>query len=150
VVKPILCAVLLLASPLLQAAMEIDFQFSVDDGCTVVSPEIRLFEVPPETRSLDITMDDQEAGGYHTAHQAVAYAGGNVVERGAIAPFAGPCPGGRIAPGRQTLHFQFVVIALDADGKELDRAAAIRPFNRAWRTEGMIRRNNRRLLANPQ
>ncbi len=86
------------------------------------SPPFTLSHVPQGTKTLRFTMVDLDFTAFHHGGGETAYAGKDEIPRGAVAgDYRGPCP-----PSQH--HYEWTVEALDAGGKVLGEAKAMKPF----------------------
>lgn len=121
--KSALLALTLLAvsTPGSATAMELSFDWGPTKSCfDRNSPPIRLKDVPKGTKKIRFRMKDLDAPNYPHGGGVVKYAGKNVFPYGSFR-YRGPCP-----PSRH--RYRITAEALDANGKVLATAAAIRPF----------------------
>ena len=86
------------------------------------SPPFTLGHVPPGTKTLRFNMVDLDFTPFHHGGGDLAYSGKDEIPRGALkGDYRGPCP-----PNPH--HYEWTVEALDAGGKVLGEAKAMKPF----------------------
>ncbi|MFD0388730.1 hypothetical protein ACFQ4K_14460 [Tistrella bauzanensis] len=90
--------------------MTVEFDWQGISACSSVSPEIRIANVPAETRFVDIQMVDLDFRTFNHGGGTIAYSGHGIIEKGALPTYAGPCP-----PGGITHRYEFTVHALNED-----------------------------------
>ena len=100
----------------------VDFTWAGTQSCfDPQSPPFTLSDVPPGTTQLRFVMQDLDAPDYPHGGGTIAYSGQSSLPRGAFS-YRGPCP----PRGRH--RYGWAVEALDAAGRTLATAAAMRPF----------------------
>ena len=101
--------------------MELSFEWGPTKSCfDPNSPPIRLKDVPKGTKRIRFHMKDLDAPLYPHGGGAVRYTGKNVFPYGTFR-YKGPCP-----PSRH--RYRITAEALDAQGRVLAKASAVRPF----------------------
>ena len=104
-------------------AMSLSFSWGPTKSCfDSKSPPIRLRGVPRGTKKIRFRMKDLDAPNYPHGGGVVAYRGRNYFPYGSFR-YRGPCP-----PTRH--RYRITAEALDANGRVLARASAVRPFKR--------------------
>ncbi|XUY29707.1 YbhB/YbcL family Raf kinase inhibitor-like protein [Agrobacterium sp. rho-8.1] len=113
-------ATLVLAGPAL-ADMKVSFEWGPTSKCfDSKSPPFKVTGVPAGTVKLGFDMKDLDAPDYYHGGGKVDYSGQSDIPYGAFR-YKGPCP--------PTKHrYRFTVKALDAKGKELNKAVAAKSF----------------------
>ncbi|GFK92930.1 hypothetical protein NNJEOMEG_00758 [Fundidesulfovibrio magnetotacticus] len=121
--------VLLLAASCKQANMEpggpelsVSFRFEKGHRCASVSPELRIANVPPGTKSFDIRLKDRDVPTWNHGGGKVPNDGSGVIGEGALSSYNGPCP-----PSGSHVY-EFTVQALDAGGAVLATGRAKQSF----------------------
>ena len=117
---PLLAGMLLLPAGS-ASAMSLSFSWGPTKSCfDRKSPPIRLSGVPKGTKKIRFRMKDLDAPMYPHGGGTVKWRGQRSLPYGAFR-YKGPCP-----PSRH--RYRITAEALDANGRVLARAAAIRPF----------------------
>jgi phosphatidylethanolamine-binding protein (PEBP) family uncharacterized protein len=98
-------------------ALSVRFSWAGIPSCASISPAFELRGVPAGTKHLSFTMTDLNVLAFHHGGSTIAY-DGDAVSRGAIR-YTGPCP-----PRGEHHNYRWIVQALDAAGKVLDRGSA--------------------------
>ena len=102
-------------------AMSLSFSWGPTKACfDRNSPPIRLKGVPRGTKRIRFFMKDLDAPHFRHGGGVVDYKGGNVFPYGSFR-YKGPCP-----PSRH--RYRITAQALDANGKVLATASAVRAF----------------------
>jgi phosphatidylethanolamine-binding protein (PEBP) family uncharacterized protein len=87
-------ATMLFASPTTHAG-EFKIEFSWDSEMkrcfSSISPEIKLFNVPADTKTLSVSMKDRQSS-YRHGGGKFAYNGESAIPAGALQYWEGPCP----------------------------------------------------------
>jgi len=110
-----------LAWPAPARAMSLSFSWGPTKSCfDRNSPPIRLKDVPKGTKKIRFRMKDLDAPDYPHGGGVVTYTGRNTFPYGSFR-YKGPCP-----PSRH--RYRITAEALDANGKVLATASAVRPF----------------------
>lgn len=89
--------------------IEVDFNWP-EQNATVVSPEIKLKNVPEGTKELEINMFDLDNSHNHGGG-TVVYNGSNVIPERSLKKYQGP------APVFMTPLYEISVKAIDSDGE---------------------------------
>ncbi len=103
--------------PTVANAMSVRFSWAGIPACASISPAFDLSGVPVGTKRLSFTMTDLNVPTFHHGGSTIAY-DGDAVNRGRIR-YIGPCP-----PRGERHNYRWVVQALDAAGKVLDKGSA--------------------------
>lgn len=104
-------------------SLDVSFEFAERHGCSNLSPEIRVGNVPVGTESFSVKLKDFNAPGWNHGGGTVDYDGDGVIPEGALTSgYNGPCP----PSGRHT--YQFTVKARDAQGNTLSVGKAKRKY----------------------
>ncbi len=104
-------------------AMSLSFSWGPTKSCfDRNSPPIRLRGVPKGTKKIRFRMKDLDAPMYPHGGGVVKYTGRNAFPYGSFR-YKGPCP-----PSRH--RYRITAEALDASGRVLARASAVRSFKR--------------------
>jgi phosphatidylethanolamine-binding protein (PEBP) family uncharacterized protein len=98
-------------------ALSVRFSWAGIPACASISPAFELRGVPADTKHLSFTMTDLNVPAFHHGGSTIAY-DGDAVSRGAIR-YTGPCP-----PHGEHHNYRWMVQALDAAGKVLDKGSA--------------------------
>ena len=107
-----------------QNMVEIDvaFEWSAADRCSVKSPAFTISNVPAETKSLAFRMTDLNVLSYSHGGGTVPYTGSGLIPAGAFS-YKGPCP----PAGAH--DYEFTVTAVNAAGDTVvARGKAVRSF----------------------
>jgi phosphatidylethanolamine-binding protein (PEBP) family uncharacterized protein len=104
------------------AAMSLSFTWDGVAPCTSSPPAFALSGVPAGTSRLAFNMVDLNVPSFPHGGGSIAYRGENHVAAGSF-PYQGPCP-----PAGQRHNYRWTVQAIDAAGKTLATASAVRPF----------------------
>ena len=106
-------------------AIKVSYSWDGIKRCKKVSPTIYLSGVPKGTSSLDVKMIDLDSLRSYHGGGKVVYSGKNVIPKGALRSFVGPCP------PRGTVHsYKFMVKAKDKDGNTIGYGEAVRNFGK--------------------
>jgi phosphatidylethanolamine-binding protein (PEBP) family uncharacterized protein len=103
------------------SAMSLSFSWSGVPHCSHHAPAFRLSGVPAGTARLAFRLIDLDLPPFPHGGGTIAYQGGNV-PAGSFS-YIGPCP-----PPGHAHRYQWTVRALDAGGRTLATASAMRPF----------------------
>lgn len=109
--------------------MGLDVQWGPQAACSGQAPAVKLSGVPKGTTKLDFKMVDLDlptfnhGGGTIDFTGKTSFAAGEIF--GTFSSYRGPCP-----PAHATHRYEWTVQALDASGKVLGSAKAVRPFKR--------------------
>ena len=90
--------------------LQVEFAWASEDRCSDVSPEIRVSGVPSATKHLRVIMTDLDKPDFFHGGGTVDYQGSNVIPKGALKSYTGPCP-----PSGQH-SYSIRVDAVDEDG----------------------------------
>jgi len=107
--------------PTIANALSVRFSWAGIPACASISPAFDLRGVPTSTKHLSFIMTDLNVPTFHHGGSTIAY-DGDAVSRGRIR-YIGPCP-----PRGEHHNYRWVVEALDAAGKVLDRGSAEAAF----------------------
>ena len=87
----------------------------------IPNPVFTLANVPEGTTVIKFKMRDLDAPLYNHGGGKVAYHGTDTIDAGAFT-YKGPCP------PRTTHKYRWIATAVDADGDEVGKTSATRPF----------------------
>lgn len=91
------------------AQLAVGIEWTAQSGCSTVSPPIKLGNVPPEAKFIDVYMVDQDFTSFRHGGGMVAYDGSGLLKEGALKDYKGPCP-------QMGAHrYEFSIDALNAD-----------------------------------
>ena len=107
--------------PTFANALSVRFSWVGIPACASISPAFELHGVPSYTKRLSFIMTDQNVPTFYHGGSTIDYHS-DAVSRGAIR-YTGPCP-----PRGERHNYRWVVQALDAAGKVLDRGSAEATF----------------------
>ena len=105
----------------------VEFEWGETPDCNtgrpsrIDNPVFVLGSVPEGTTIIKFEMRDLDAPAYRHGGGKVRYDGSDTVPAGAFT-YKGPCP------PRETHDYRWTATAFDAEGDELGKAAAVRPF----------------------
>jgi len=101
----------------------VDFQWQSADRCASRSPEIRVTNLPAETKLLRVRLKDLDVPNWNHGGGEVAYTGKGVIPAGALqGGYNGPCP------PSGSHRYQFTVQALNAQGVVVGSGKQMRTF----------------------
>jgi len=103
-------------------AMSVDFTWTGYQACSSNSPAFVVSDVPAGTAQLAFKMVDKNVPTYPHGGGTIAYHGARQTPAGAFS-FRGPCP-----PAGERHMYEWIVRALDADGKTIASATAAAKF----------------------
>lgn len=112
-----------------QTNLAVDWVWKRAHQCSPTSPSIEVTGIPPEAKSLSITLVDHDARGFDHGGGSVAHDGSQKVSipEGALKNYKGPCPPNFNSFGHD---YEFTVRAIAADGKtELSRGSKTKTFS---------------------
>lgn len=93
------------------AKLGVSYQWTKEDQCSKVSPEISVAGIPPGTKQLKASLHDLDVPSWDHGGGMVAYSGQSVIGEGELKyGYNGPCP----PSGTHT--YQFKVKAIDDEG----------------------------------
>ena len=103
--------------------MDVDFNWSSRSGCSAVSPQINLRNVPAGIQQIKVHMIDKQHAMFNHGGGELAYTG-NTLPEGALKNYYGPCP------PNGSHDYEMTVDAVDANGVVVGRGKAIRAFSK--------------------
>jgi Phosphatidylethanolamine-binding protein len=126
----LIAAAVLAGSSVSASAFTMAFEWGAGSGCSSVAPAFTLARVPANTaklsfRMVDLNLPSYAHGGGETAYSGKGSFGQGEAFGGAFSSYRGPCP-----PPTETHRYEWTVQALDAAGKVLGTAKAVKPFKR--------------------
>jgi hypothetical protein len=103
--------------------LAVDFEWQPSDRCSRRSPEIRVANIPPATKTLQVKLKDRDVPNWNHGGGSMVYDGGNVIPAGALKNgYNGPCP------PSGTHRYEFTVQAIDAAGTIIGIGRQMHPF----------------------
>lgn len=115
--------------------LQVSYEWSKEDRCDWISPEIHVEGIPEGTRYLHVTLKDLDNRhpdifvGVDHGGKVIPYSGGSVLPRGAIDGthdlYVGPCP----SNAENTVtdeRYEFTVIALDQAKHGIAKGSTVR------------------------
>lgn len=118
-VVPMLCLFLVLgcaaSQPPSPFTMEVDVILRSVHRCSRISPEIRIFGIPPDTAHFDVQLEDRTAP--RTLHGGGVWkndGSGSIPEGALTRHYIGACP-----PAGMSRSYQYVIIAQDVNNVPL-------------------------------
>lgn len=106
--------------------LDVGFEWTKTSGCSNISPEIHIMNIPQETKFLRLMVVDLDMSTYDHGGGEVPYDGSTTISEGSLKSYAGPCP----PPGVEH-SYEITVQALNADKKlVLGHGKAIRKYKK--------------------
>jgi phosphatidylethanolamine-binding protein (PEBP) family uncharacterized protein len=108
------------------SVLNVSFEWTKASACSNISPPITVKNIPPETKFLKVEMVDLDLKTYDHGGGEVAHDGSNIMSKGALKSYAGPCP-----PVGVEHSYEITVQALNANKKLiLGQGKAVRKFKK--------------------
>jgi phosphatidylethanolamine-binding protein (PEBP) family uncharacterized protein len=128
--RTFLAAACLLGGAGSASAFGVSFDWGPSSGCSGTAPAFTLSRVPAGTaklafRMVDLNLPSYPHGGGEAAFTGKTSFGQGEAFGGMFSSYRGPCP-----PPLETHRYEWTVQALDAAGKVLGTAKAVKPFRR--------------------
>ena len=103
--------------------LSVSFSFSKTKRGSRVSPEIRVGNIPDDTKYLKVRMVDLDKPTYNHGGGKVKYRGSGTIPAGALKSWRGPNP-----PGDSVHSYQFTVKSINSKGQVTGIGKAVRKF----------------------